>query len=116
MRIGLLLQRAHYQSTDGFSAEDLLRMATINGAKVLGMEKEIGSIKKGKKADIVAVDLSQSHQIPTRDPYSAVVYTVSQPNVILSMVDGKIVYDAVNEDNDKDVFRAVEKIRTKLRN
>lgn len=115
MRVGLLLQRASNQTTVNFSAEDFLKMATINGATILGLDKEIGSIKKGKKADVIAVDLSQSHQIPTRDPYSAVVYTVSQPNVIFSMVNGKTIYSAEKEENDKDLYKKVEKIRTRLR-
>jgi 5-methylthioadenosine/S-adenosylhomocysteine deaminase len=116
MRVGLMLQRAQNQTTDNFSAEDFIKMATINGAKILGLEKEIGSLRKGKQADIIAIDLSQSHQIPTRDPYSAIVYTVSQPDVIHSMVNGKVIYDANNDLRDEKLYKKIEKIRTKLRN
>lgn len=115
MRIGLLLQRANSETTKNFSAEYFLKMATLDGAAILGMEKEIGSLKAGKKADIIAVDLSQSHSIPTRDPYSAIVYTVNQPNVIFSMINGKTIYDSNKEESDTKLFSTVDKIRTKLR-
>ncbi len=92
MRTGLLLQRGLSQSVEPHSAESFVRMATYGGAQVLKMEDEIGSLEVGKKADIVCVDLSQSHQIPTGDPYSAIVYTANQDDVALTMVGGKVLY------------------------
>lgn len=115
MRIGLMLQRAQNQTTTNFSAEDFIRMATINGAAILGLEKEIGSLKQGKRADIIAIDLSHSYQIPTRDPYSAIVYTVSQPDVIYSMVNGKVIYDSSIHEDDAGLYKKIEKIRTSIR-
>ncbi|MEW5705297.1 MAG: amidohydrolase family protein [Actinomycetota bacterium] len=91
MRIGLLIQRGMTRSAD-FTAEDFVYMATLGGAKALNLHDRIGSLDPGKKADIVVVDMSHSHQIPTRDPYSALVYTANQENVVLTMVDGKILY------------------------
>ena len=58
-------------TSTSFTAARMIRMATIWGARALRMEDRIGSLEAGKQADIVAVDLSLSHQIPTQDPYGA---------------------------------------------
>ncbi|MHB8842546.1 MAG: amidohydrolase family protein, partial [Candidatus Aquicultor sp.] len=91
MRIGLLVQRGTTRSSE-FTAEDFVYMATLGGAKAVNMDDTIGSLDPGKEADIVVVDMSHSHQIPTRDPYSALVYTANQENVVLTMVGGKVLY------------------------
>ncbi|NCO66530.1 MAG: amidohydrolase [Candidatus Aquicultor secundus] len=91
MRIGLLIQRGMTRSSD-FTAEDFVYMATLGGAKAVNMDDTIGSLDPGKEADVVVVDMSHSHQIPTRDPYSALVYTANQENVVLTMVGGKVLY------------------------
>lgn len=92
MRAGLLLQRGLSKSVEPHSAEAFVRMATLGGAEVLKMSEEIGSLEVGKKADIICVDLSHSHQIPTGDPYSAIVYTANQEDVVMTMVDGRILF------------------------
>ncbi len=92
MRTGLLLQRGLSKSVEPHSAESFVRMATHGGARVLKMEDEIGSLAAGKKADVICVDLSQSHQIPAGDPYSALVYTANQDDVLMTMVGGQALY------------------------
>lgn len=92
MRTGLMLQRGLSKSVELHSAESLVRTATLGGAEVLKMQECIGTLDPGKKADLICVDLSQSHQIPTGDPYSAVVYTANQEDVRLTMIGGRIVY------------------------
>ena len=94
MRIGLMITRA--TSSERFvraSAKNALRMATIGSAKALGIEDKIGSLEPGKQADIIAIDLHNSHQNPTTDPESAVIYTANQDNVKMTMVAGRILYD-----------------------
>lgn len=91
MRIGLLVQRGVTRSAE-FTAEDFVYMATLGGAKAIALDDRIGSLDRGKEADIAVVDMSHSHQIPMRDPYSALVYTANQENVVLTMVAGKILY------------------------
>ncbi|MDI6891810.1 MAG: amidohydrolase family protein [Actinomycetota bacterium] len=93
MRIGLLLQRGAEESVEEFSAKRFVEMATLGGARALRMEDEIGALTQDKQADIIAVDLSRSHQIPVTDPYSALVYTANQEDVIFTMVGGKILYN-----------------------
>ena len=53
------------------------------------MDDEVGSLEPGKQADIIAVDLSKSHQMPTHYPYSTLVHTANQENVLMTMVGGR---------------------------
>ena len=69
-------------------AEAVLRMATIGGARALGLEDEIGSLEAGKKADIVVLDLDRPETQPEGDPYAAVVFSASPANVRHVLVDG----------------------------
>jgi 5-methylthioadenosine/S-adenosylhomocysteine deaminase len=117
MRIGLLLQRAASLDVASFTAARMIRMATIWGARALRMEDRIGSLEAGKQADVVAVDLSLSHQIPTQDPAGAIVHTANQENVMMTMVDGRVIYDrgeATLIDRSEIIERAV-KMRSMLR-
>lgn len=72
-------------------ARTTLKMATIEGAKALGLSDRIGSLEPGKQADIILVDLSQPHMIPMFDPYSCLVYSARASDVSLVMVDGKVL-------------------------
>ena len=92
MRTSMLVQRA-VESDFFLSAETLLEMATIGGARALRMDHEIGSLEAGKRADIIAVDMSSSHQMPTSDPVSALVNTTSSNDVVMTMVDGNVLYE-----------------------
>jgi 5-methylthioadenosine/S-adenosylhomocysteine deaminase len=73
------------------SAETVLKMATIGGAKVLGMEKLIGSIETGKQADIILVDMNQPHLTPLYNCYSQLVYAARGADVKTSIINGKII-------------------------
>ncbi len=119
MRTGLMITRA--TSPDHrihVTSQQMLRMATIDGARVLGLEDEIGSLEAGKKADIIAIDLHNSHQNPTANPESAVIYTANQDNVKFSMVDGVILYDNFHHVSgvDRDgIVQTAREIRKRLR-
>jgi 5-methylthioadenosine/S-adenosylhomocysteine deaminase len=121
MRIGLLLQRGVTGESDFyryFTARTFIRLATIHGARALGLEEEIGSLEPGKRADVIAVDLSSSpHMVPTADPYSALVHTANQKDVLATMVAGRWVFDSGEyplADKERALVRAQE-IREKLR-
>jgi 5-methylthioadenosine/S-adenosylhomocysteine deaminase len=73
-------------------AQKALRMATIEGAQVLGWDNEIGSIEKGKKADFVLFDLEHFEWVPYGDPLQAVVYSVSPASIAQTWVDGKALF------------------------
>ena len=93
MRTGLLVQRSLRGEQGFFTAEEFIRLSTIEGARALKLDHEIGSLEPGKRADIIAVDLSHSYQVPTENPYSAVVHTSNQEDVLLTMVDGRMLLD-----------------------
>ncbi len=67
-------------------------MATIDGAKALNWDKEIGSIEIGKKADMIMVDIDQINALPLYDPISHLVYSSSGKDVTMTMVGGNILY------------------------
>ncbi len=73
-------------------AELVVSMATINGARALGLDKLIGSIEIGKKADIIVVETNKPRLIPMYNPYSHLVYTVEGNDVWMTIIDGKIIY------------------------
>ena len=121
MRIGLLMQRGVTGESDFyryFTARTFIRLATIHGARALGLEHEIGSLDPGKRADIIAIDLSSSpHMVPTADPYSALVHTANQKDVLATMVAGRMLFDR-GEYHTVDKQRALaraQEIRVKLR-
>ena len=70
-------------------AEQALRMATIDGARALGLESEIGSLEVGKKADLVLWNLDHPEWVPYGDPLSALVWSVSTGSVLETWVDGR---------------------------
>jgi 5-methylthioadenosine/S-adenosylhomocysteine deaminase len=70
---------------------DLLELATIGGAKAIGMDKEIGSLEAGKKADIITVDLNNPYLIPTRDPITSFVLYGSSRDIDNVLVDGRFL-------------------------
>ncbi len=73
------------------SAQTVLKMATTGGARVLGLDKFIGSIETGKKADIILVDINQPHLTPLYNCYSQLVYAARGADVKTSIINGKIV-------------------------
>lgn len=93
MRVGLLIQRSLRGEQGFFSAKPFVQMATLGAAQALKLETRIGTLEPGKRADIIAVDLSQSWQVPTQNPYGALVHTCSQEHVLMTMVDGAVLYD-----------------------
>jgi len=117
MRIGLLVQRGLAGESRFYASERFVRMATLEGARALKIDHLVGSLEVGKRADIIAVDLSRSHQVPTQDPYSAIVHTCNQEDVLMTMVDGKLLYEIGTFFTlpDLDVTQDVEHIRLKLR-
>jgi 5-methylthioadenosine/S-adenosylhomocysteine deaminase len=117
MRMVIFLQRAVQSDASCVGADQILRMATLGGARVLGLDDQVGSLEAGKRADIIAVDMEYSHFAPIDDPTSALVYGANQEDVFFSMIDGRVVYDKkVFVDMDAEaITREAGAIRTKLR-
>jgi len=89
MRTAALLAKSVSGDASAVSAHQALAMATINGARALGREKDLGSLEAGKLADIVAVDLSDSLVQPVYDPASHLVYSTNSRQVSHSWIGGE---------------------------
>jgi cytosine/adenosine deaminase-related metal-dependent hydrolase len=111
MKLAAIIHKASSFDPTLVPAETVIEMATINGAKALGLEKDIGSLEVGKKADFVAVDMRKCHLQPWYSAVSAVVYSVTGRDVELVVVDGKeVVKGGVLVTMDKEtVWREAEK-------
>src|SRR6185436_4653909 len=68
-----------------------LTMATIGGARALGMERQIGSLEKGKRADVIVVGMSAARQTPLYDPISHLVYVTRGDDVRTTVVNGRVL-------------------------
>src|SRR5262249_37355277 len=90
MRTAALLQKALH-GPEVLPASHALRMATIDGARALGLDGEIGSIEVGKRADLALVRLDRLHSTPVEDVVSAVVYSDQPEDVDTVLVDGEFV-------------------------
>ncbi len=74
-------------------AETVVRMATTEGAKTLGMENSVGSIEEGKCADIIILDMKKPHLTPLYNSYSQLVYSATGADVTTSIIGGQIVME-----------------------
>jgi 5-methylthioadenosine/S-adenosylhomocysteine deaminase len=91
MKFAALQQKGVHQDATIMTAEKVLEMATIDGARAVGLEKEIGSIEVGKKADIVVIDYNNAFMTPIHHPVSAMVYSALGSEVTTVMIDGRLV-------------------------
>jgi len=93
MRSAALLGKAVSENAAALSAAQVLSMATINGARALGLSDETGSLVAGKRADIIAIDLAQIETQPLYNPVSQIVYASSRNQVTDVWVNGKQLLD-----------------------
>lgn len=97
MKLVALFNKIKYQNPEVMPAWRALRMATIEGAKSLGLDHMIGSLEVGKRADFIAIDLNKPSMLPIytspmRNIVPNLVYSARGDEVVLSVVDGKIIY------------------------
>lgn len=96
MRTAALLGKGVSGSASAVPATEALRMATINGARALGLDSEIGSIELGKSADLVALDLRDPHTQPLYHPVSQLVYAAGRHQVRQVWIRGRqVIRDGV---------------------
>ena len=93
MKLAAIIHKAVTNDPLIVPAETVLEMATINGARSLGLEQEIGSLEVGKKADLVVIDLNRLHTTPSPNPISTLVYAATGGEVDTVVVDGQIVVE-----------------------
>lgn len=88
MRLAALIHKPNAGVTST-SARTIFDLATLGGARALGLQEQIGSLEPGKKADLVVMDLNKVHCIPADNVYSQIVYSAHASDVRHVMVDGK---------------------------
>lgn len=93
MHIAAVLNKSVAQDTTFLPAYEVLEMATINGAKALGIDDRVGSIEVGKQADLIMIDLEKPHLVPRHNLMSMLVYSASGHDVVTVMVNGRILYE-----------------------
>jgi len=93
LRTVIALARARDERADALSASETLELATLGGARALGLDGEIGSLVPGKRADVAIVSLSGSPYLPWEDPAAAVVYGGAPERVLATLVDGEARYE-----------------------
>ncbi|MEM3638158.1 MAG: amidohydrolase [Conexivisphaerales archaeon] len=91
MKLASLIQKARLLNPTILHAMKVLEMATVNGASALGLQKEVGSLEVGKRADIAIIDINNEHSTPSFDPVSTLVYTSSGSDVDTLIVDGRVI-------------------------
>ena len=91
MRIAALLAKHESNDPSTMSARTALEMATIRGARALGMEGRIGSLEPKKRADLITVSVSGARQTPMYDPISHLVYVIHGDDVRNTVVNGKVL-------------------------
>lgn len=92
-RFCALTHRGHSRDHARFGADEVLRLATLDGARALGLERQVGSLEVGKQADLIAIDLSRTHNLPVHDVAAAVVFSAEASDVRHTMVAGRMLYD-----------------------
>lgn len=93
MKYVALLQKGMNEKPELMPAYEILKMATINGAKALGLEKKIGSIEVGKRADLIIIDMKSSLTTPVNDLIAELVYNIKGFNVKTTIANGKILME-----------------------
>ena len=88
MKTAVYAQKTHYKDRSLFKAQEIVKLATIGGAKALKMDDRIGSLEVGKQADIVLIETDSVNMFPIYDPYSAIVYSANASNVDSVWING----------------------------
>jgi 5-methylthioadenosine/S-adenosylhomocysteine deaminase len=91
MRQAALLHKLETGDPRAIPARTALQMATIDGARTLGLEREIGSIEAGKRADLLIVSTASARQTPLYDPLSHLVYVTRGDDVRTTIVNGRVL-------------------------
>lgn len=109
MQFTSLIHKGSYQATDVITAHDVFDMATINGARALGLQKEIGQLSRGYKADIAIFDLDEISLTPLGDPISALCYSSTGLQADTVICNGQVVlYN--KEFTDIDIFKLKDQV------
>jgi 5-methylthioadenosine/S-adenosylhomocysteine deaminase len=117
MRFTVLMQRAARRAIDPLTAREAVKMATLGGARALGIDDSTGTLDVGKCADMCVVALDGLHAVPAYDPYDALVYSARASDVVCTVIGGMVKYERVRAARADRRFLDVDlaPVRTRLR-
>ena len=116
MKAAAWLQKADQSDPAVLPARQVLRMATVEGAKLLGIADRVGTLEAGKQADLILIDFQKPHLQPLHDPYALVAYSASGADVDTVIIDGRVVMRRreLMTIDEEELFRQVEKRASRL--
>jgi cytosine/adenosine deaminase-related metal-dependent hydrolase len=91
LRVVCHIARTHAKTRNCLRAETVLEMATIHGARALGIADQVGSLEVGKKADLITIDTDVPHLTPIWSPVATMVFAAQGADVDTVVIDGKVV-------------------------
>lgn len=109
INLAALINKGYTGDTTSIPAATAVKMATLNGARALGIDKQVGSLEAGKKADIIMLDLNKPHFYPRYNLVASLVYSAQASDVETVIVDGKVLmenYELKTIDLEKVMFNA----------
>lgn len=118
INLAAIINKSVNHDATSIPAITAIKMATVNGAKALGLEKEIASIEVGKKADLIIIDTQKPHFYPRHNIISAVAYSAQASDVKTVIVDGKIVmedYEIKTIDTERIMFETEKAAKDLMR-
>lgn len=112
MKYTALLQKGVKENPKELPAYEVLEIATINGAKALGLEEKIGTIEEGKNADIIIINLDTVTTKPINNIFAEIVYNVKGTNVETTIVNGKILMEnrKLSFTNEDEIYKKCNEI------
>ncbi len=116
MDLASKLQKITRMDPKALPAKQVVEMATIGGAKVLNMEREIGSLEVGKKADLIVISLNHANDVPIYDYYAALAYSIKSCDVDTSIINGRVImrHRRVLTLNQEEIFQKAEIFRARI--
>lgn len=111
------VQRMRKMDESVMTPDTAVRMATMGGAEALRMDKEIGSLEKGKKADVIILETKSPNMIPNYNPYATIVFQANPHNVATTIVNGRILVENRElksysmEQNMHDIAKIADQVR-----
>jgi 5-methylthioadenosine/S-adenosylhomocysteine deaminase len=114
MRTAIYAARARERRAEALTASEALALATIDAARALRIEDQVGTLAPGKRADLAVVSLAESPYHPVEDPAAAVVFGGSPERVLETVVDGQTRYRKDEEDQWQEVRSTASAARTRM--
>lgn len=116
MRTAAYLQKINTMEPTSINAYEILKMATIEGARVLNLDNEIGTVEVGKKADLIFINTNKTHLYPENDLCTNLVYSANGSDVDTVMIDGKLIMQnrKLLTINEKHVKKNIAKVVKRL--